>query len=157
MAWRRYPIDSIWHEMEAMQAELDHLFRQASTGSRLLPAGSMHDRMLPAIRGEFRVDVREHDEDVIVVSDLPGVEKEAVALQLLNPRALEISCKRISENEEKTGGYYMRERMSGTMSRIVALPADVTDNAAKASFKNGVLEVSLKKTNKATKTLIAIE
>jgi HSP20 family protein len=157
MAWRYYPIDSIWHEMEAMQAELDNLFRQASAGNRLLPAGGVSDRMLPAIRGEFRVDVRDHEDEIIVVADLPGVEKEAVALQLLNPRALEISCERTSENEEKAEGFYMRERMSGTMSRIVALPADVTDNTAKASFRNGVLEVSLKKTKQAKKTRIAIE
>ena len=51
MAWRRYPFDSIWHEMDEMRAELDNMFRQASAGGRLLPAGGMSDRMLPAIRG----------------------------------------------------------------------------------------------------------
>jgi HSP20 family protein len=157
MAWRYYPIDSIWHEMEAMQAELDNLFRQASVGGRLLPAGGVINRMLPAIRGEFRVDVRDHEDEIIVVADLPGVEKEAVALQLLNPRALEISCEHTSENEEKAERYSLRERMSGTMTRVVALPADMTDNDARASFRNGVLEVNLKKTKQATKTRIAIE
>ena len=38
----------------------------------------MSDRMLPAVRGEFRVDVKEHENEVIVVADLPGIEKEAV-------------------------------------------------------------------------------
>jgi HSP20 family protein len=46
------------------------MFHAVSSGNRLLPAGGMSDRMLPAIRGEFRVDVREHEEDVIVVADL---------------------------------------------------------------------------------------
>ena len=157
MAWRRYPIKSIWHEMDEMHAELDSMFRQMSTGGRLLPAGGMSDRMLPAIRGEFRVDVLEHDDEVIVVVDLPGVEKDAVSLQLQNPRALEISCERTAENEKKDEGFYMRERMFGTMSRLVALPADVTENDARASFKNGVLEVTLKKTRQARKTQIEIE
>ncbi|PKG33984.1 Hsp20/alpha crystallin family protein [Methanoregula sp.] len=157
MVWRRYPIDSIWHEMDEMRAELDSLFRQMSEGSRLLPAGGMSDRMLPAIRGEFRVDVREHEDDVIVAADLPGVDKEAVSLQLVNPRALEISCERSDEREEKQKGFSMRERISGSMSRIIALPADVTDKDSRASFRNGVLEVTLKKTQDAKKSRITIE
>jgi len=157
MAWRRYPFDSIWHEMDEMRAELDSMFLQASAGGRLLPAGGMSDRMLPALRGEFRVDVREDDDEVIVVADLPGADKEAVALQLLNPRALEITCERTKEKEEKSGGFYLRERMSGTMSRIIALPSDVREDGAKASFKNGVLEVTLKKTKLLKKSRIEIE
>ena len=49
---------------------------------RFLPPGGVTDRMLPAIRGEFRIDVREHDDEVIVIADLPGVEKEDVSLQI---------------------------------------------------------------------------
>ena len=111
MAWRRDPFESIWREMDEMRAELDHVFRQVPTGGRLLPAGGVSDRMLPAIRGEFRVDVREHEEDVIVVADLPGADKDAVSLNLLNPRALGISCESTSENEERREGYYLRERI----------------------------------------------
>jgi HSP20 family protein len=117
----------------------------------------MKDRMLPAIRGEFRVDIREHDGDVIIVADLPGVEKESVSIQLINPRALEISCERNDEKEQKEEGFYMKERISGSMSRIVALPADTTNDGAKASFRNGVLEVTLKKIQPAASTRIAIE
>jgi HSP20 family protein len=157
MAWRRDSFESIWREMDEMRAELDHVFRQVPSGARLLPAGGVGDRMLPAIRGEFRVDVREHEEDVIVVADLPGADKEAVSLDLLNPRALEISCERRSENEEIREGYYMRERVSGSMSRIVALPTEVTEDDAKASFKNGVLEVILKKSAPSRKSRIMIE
>ena len=157
MAWRRYPFESIWHEMDEMRAELDALFRQNSAGGRFLPAGGVTDRMLPAIRGEFRVDVREHDDEVIVAADLPGVDKAAVSLQILNPRALEISCERNDEKEERAEGFYMRERISGSMSRIVALPADVVEKDAKASFKNGVLEVTLKKSKQGKKTRIEIE
>jgi HSP20 family protein len=65
------------------------------------------------------------------------VDKESVSLQLINPRLLEIACKHKQDTEEKTEGYYIRERVSGSMSRMVALPADVTKDDAKASFKNG--------------------
>jgi HSP20 family protein len=157
MAWRRYPFNSIWSEMEDMRAELDNMFQLAPYRGRFLPPGGVTDRMLPAIRGEFRVDVREHDDEVIVVADLPGVEKNDVSLQILNPRNLEISCERKGEKEEKSEGYYVRERMYGSMRRIVTLPADVTVEDAKASFTNGVLEVRLNKTKISPKSRIEIE
>jgi HSP20 family protein len=157
MTWRRYPFNSIWSEMEDMRAELDNMFQLAPYRGRFLPPGGITDRMLPAIRGEFRVDVREHDDEVIVVADLPGVEKDDVSLQILNPRNLEISCERKGEKEEKSEGYYVRERMYGSMRRIVTLPADVTVEDAKASFTNGVLEVRLNKTKISPKSRIEIE
>jgi HSP20 family protein len=157
MMRRRNPFEMMWREMEEMRAELENRFPAASSGTRLPPAGGMGDLMLPTIRGEFRVDVREHDGDVIVVADLPGVEKESVILQLMNPRLLEIACTRERDTEEKNESYYIRERVSGSMSRMVALPADVTEDAAKASFRNGILEVRLKKRAIPQKSRIAIE
>ena len=157
MVWRRYPFESMWREMEEMRAELDHLFHQNAAGNQLLLPGGIGDRMIPAIRGEFRVDVREHEDEVIVVADLPGVEKDTVTLNLINPRALEIACERNRETEEKMEGYYVRERVSGSLRRIVALPADVMEENSRARFKNGVLEVILKKSKGLPKTRIQIE
>ena len=157
MAWRRYPFESMWRDMEEMRAELENMFHHAYTGGKLLPPGGVTGRMLPAIRGEFRVDVRDNDDEVIVVADLPGVEKEDVSLQLVNPRALEISCERRGEKEERSEGFFMRERVYGSMSRVVAVPTDVTENDSSARFKNGVLEVRLKKAKTQPSTRIQIE
>jgi HSP20 family protein len=143
--------------MEDMRAELDNMLQLASYRGRFLPPGGITDRMIPAIRGEFRVDVRDHDDEIIVVADLPGVEKDDVSLQILNPRTLEISCERKGENEEKSEDYYVRERVYGSMQRLVILPGDVTEKDAKASFKNGVLEVRLNKTKISPKSRIEIE
>jgi HSP20 family protein len=147
----------MWRDMEDMRAEMENMFHAVSSGNRLLPASGMGDRMLTAIRGEFRLDVREHDEDVIVVADLPGVDKESLTLQLINPRLLEIVCTREKDTEEKAEVYYIRERVSGSMSRMVTLPADVTEDDAKATFKNGILEVRLKKRAKPQKSRIVVE
>ncbi|HEU17321.1 MAG TPA: Hsp20/alpha crystallin family protein, partial [Methanolinea sp.] len=122
-----------------------------------LPPGGITDRMLPALRGEFRVDVREHDDEVIVVADLPGVEKDDISLKLGSPNTLEIDCERKGEKEEEREGYYMRERMYGSMKRMVALPRDVEEAGSSASFKNGVLEVRLKKSEKERGKRILIE
>jgi HSP20 family protein len=134
------------------------MFQTASeTRDRFLLPGGVADRMLPAIRGEFRVDVREHEDEVIVVADMPGVEKEDVSINLINPRTFEISCERKGEKEEKSEGYYMRERIFGSMGRVITLPADVTDEGAAASFKNGVLEVHLRKYKAPKKGKIQVQ
>jgi HSP20 family protein len=157
MIRKRNPFEMMWRDMEDMRAELESMFQSVSSENRLLPAGGMGDRILPAIRGEFRVDVREHDEDVIVVADLPGVDKESVALQLISPRLLEIACTCKQDTEEKSKNYYIRERTSGSMGRMITPPADMTEDDAKASFKNGILEVRLKKRTMPQKSCIAIE
>jgi len=66
------------------------MFQLGTYSGRFLPPGGFTDRMLPAIRQEFRVDIREHDSEMIVVADLPGLEKDDVSLQFLNPRIVEI-------------------------------------------------------------------
>jgi HSP20 family protein len=157
MAWRRYP-SSFFRDIEEMRAMLDSMFQTASeTRDRLLLPGGVADRVLPAIRGEFRVDVRVHEDEVIVVADLPGVEKKDITLNLINPRTFEISCEREGGKEEKSEGYYMRERIFGSMSRVITLPADVTDEGANASFKNGILEVRLSKRMAPKKGTIEID
>ena len=114
--------------------------------------------MLPAQRTALRVDVTERDNEVVVTADLiPGVSKEDISLDLINPQALEISCERREERKEEKEGYYMRERSFGSITRIVPLPKPVTDSGASASFKNGVLEIVLKKASREPKTKIAIE
>jgi HSP20 family protein len=157
MVLRRNPFEMMWRDMEDMRAEMESMFHAIAPQNRLLPAGGMSGRMVPAIQDGFRVDVREHDEDVIVVADLPGAEKESVSLQLINPRLLDITCKREQDTEEKAEGYYIRERMSGSMSRMVTLPADVAEDDVKASFRNGILEVRLRKRTMPQKSRILIE
>jgi HSP20 family protein len=141
---RHYPIVWTDHDFEDLRTELMNRFDRLMT-SPLLPPGNFAERIVPTILGELRVDVAEQESEVIVVADLPGVEKENVEIALVNPRTLEIKCERKQEKEEKDEGYYLRERRSGSMSRLVALPHEVTDEGATASFRNGVLEVHFRK------------
>ncbi|MDD1664015.1 MAG: Hsp20/alpha crystallin family protein [Methanomicrobiales archaeon] len=161
MVWRRrYLYGPIWHEFDDLMAELETQFNdmiEELATTKALPGKDVRARMLPAIRGEFRVDVKEHDDEVIVAADLPGVEKEDVNIEVLDPRTLRIAFSRQAETKEEGEGYYVRERTYGTMDRVVKLPTDVTDEGAAATFRNGVLEVRLKKTAPETGKKISIE
>ncbi len=96
-------------------------------------------------RMDLHVDVREQEDTVTVYADVPGCEKESVKVRLLDPRRLKISCARSEEKEEDSEGYYIKERFSGSVVREVPLPAYVVLDDVKATFKEGVLEVQLKK------------
>jgi HSP20 family molecular chaperone IbpA len=106
MVWRRYPFESMWHGMAEMRAELDHRVNQPGAGCRLLLPGGICDPVIPSIRGEFRVDVREHGDGVIVAADLPGADNDTVSLNLINPRALAISSERNKQTGERGEGYF---------------------------------------------------
>ncbi|MBP2132847.1 HSP20 family protein [Methanomicrobium sp. W14] len=150
-----YPIHSLWNEVDELMAEMEDRFAQTLGGYN----NKFSQRILPAITGECRVDVIDNKGEEVVVADLPGVEKENIKLKLMDPKTLEISCDRNKETEEedKDTGYYMRERSYGTMKRIVSLPSDVSEAGSSASFKNGVLEIHLKKTEPAAISEISIE
>jgi HSP20 family protein len=109
-------------------------------------AGGMGDMGMPAVGG-VRVDVCEAMDDVFIVADLPGVEKETISVRLLSPTELGISGARCSETVETAeGGQVMRrERICGRMDRVVSFPSDTTVEGARASFENGVLKVRLRK------------
>ncbi|MBR1368665.1 heat-shock protein Hsp20 [Methanocalculus chunghsingensis] len=159
MVWRRrrYPFGSLGHEIDEMMGEMETRFQDLFSGGRtLLPEGGAADRLLPAVKGEFRVDVCEHEGDVVVVADLPGIEKENVNVRLHDPRTLEISTERREEKKEEEENYFMRERVYGSMRRLVRLPGDVDEESAQASFKNGVLEIRLRLTEKETGRTIPV-
>jgi HSP20 family protein len=140
MAWRATP-RGFRVEFDEMLADMQREF--AEMMERISGAA----QQIPLLGGaEMTIDVREHDADVIVVADLPGVESKDISVRLLDPRTLRISARREEAREAEQPGYYIRERRIGAISRTVSLPSDVTEEEARATFKNGVLEVRLKKT-----------
>lgn len=162
---------SVYDEFEDMRRQMDELMKWASSTSPALalpPEEGQQRELAPIFRegwaGGFQVDVTEDENDVIVTADMmPGIEKENISMELVSPRALEITCERKEEREmksaeeEETGRYYLHERKYGSMSRVVPLPKAVNPEGAKASFRNGVLEVRLPVSALETQRRIAIE
>jgi len=157
----RWYYRSLFDEIEDMRNYMESLSRQLYDTSpvALLPAtGEPTTKMLPAQRTSFHVDVSEKDDEVVVTADMiPGVTKKDITLDLISPQALEISCERKEEKREEKEGYFMRERSFGSMTRIVPLPKTVTEEGSSATFKNGILEVHLKKMIKEARGKISID
>lgn len=91
------------------------------------------------------VDVIDREEEVVVRAEIPGIDKENLEVSLSDDR-LTIKGATREEKEEKEAGDYTRREMSrGSFTRVITLPANVDGEKAKASFKDGVLEMTLPK------------
>ncbi len=90
------------------------------------------------------VDIYENDEAIVVKAELPGVDKDQIAVDV-EGRTLTLKGGRSGENEVNEENYYRRERVYGRFERSFALPAEVNPDAIKAEFKDGVLKIEIPK------------
>jgi HSP20 family protein len=88
------------------------------------------------------IEVSEHEGQLHVHAELPGVKPEDVKVEVTND-SLVLRGERKSEREHKIGGAYRSERRYGEFYREIPLPEGVNPENAKAQFRNGVLEISL--------------
>ena len=95
------------------------------------------------------IDVFERDNRLVTKVDLPGLRKEDVRVEATDGH-LTISGERKSETEEKKDNVYRCERSYGSFSRAVPLPEGAKLEDVKATFTDGVLEVSVPLPAKAT-------
>jgi HSP20 family protein len=116
----------------------------------------------PPASGAFRdvmkplADVKETDEEVIVTMDLPGMDKGDVEITVTE-NALEVKAERKTEKEEKEEEFRRKERTFARFERSLKLPAEVKAEEAKASLKDGVLEVHLPKVEVTARKKVTIE
>ena len=113
-------------------------------------AGAFGDGMKPL------ADVRETDEEVIVTVDLPGMDKGDIEINVTED-TLEVKAERKAEKEEKEEEFYRKERTFARCERSLKLPAEVKADEAKASLKDGVLEVHLPKVAVTARKKVKIE
>jgi HSP20 family protein len=101
---------------------------------------------MPTRPHELAVDVVETDTDIVVSADLPGFDREDVTLSL-SGRDLTIDADHETDAEtaaeDDDTRYVRRERTHRAVSRTVRLPDAVDEEAASATFTNGVLTVTL--------------
>jgi HSP20 family protein len=118
----------------------DRLFEDFFRDLDVLPAG------IPDFSA--RLDAAETDKAVTVTADLPGLEEKDIELSL-NENVLSLKGEKKTESEEEGKNFYRRERTSGAFYREIELPAEIEAAKVAATFKNGVLTVTLPKSEKA--------
>jgi HSP20 family protein len=95
-------------------------------------------------RGEWapQIESFQRGNEFVVRADLPGLEQKDISVELKDD-AVVIEGERSNQREEQEDGYYRSERSYGRFCRMIPLPEGAISDSAKASFKNGVLEVVL--------------
>ena len=128
----------LFEDMDRWFADLRNEFDRKFWGS-LTPYGEeAHAFRQPA------VDLKDKGREYVLKADLPGVNKEDLDLRV-TPEGLEIAAETHREKEENGKDYAYRERSYRSFRRSLAFPEEVLADAAKASLKDGVLEVRLPK------------
>ena len=102
------------------------------------------------------LDVYDQRDDLIVKAEIPGLSKEEIDISL-EGNTLTIKGEKRKEEEVKEEDYYRSERAYGAFSRSIELPVAVQTDKVNASFKNGVLEIRLPKTEEAKKNVVKVK
>lgn len=134
-----------YDEMRELERRMNRLFRELGGRGprrRLLGRGEKGLATLGA-REPF-TDIMETEGSVIVTAELPGVKKENININATE-EGIEISAEVKTEAKVEEKGFYRRERSYDRYYRSYSLPARVKPNEARATYKNGVLEVVLPK------------
>ena len=96
------------------------------------------------------VDLYEDGDEIVVKAELPGMGKEDIEVNI-SGNLLTVKGEKKKEEEIKERDYYRSERSYGSFTRTLDLPDEVQAEKARASFKDGLLEIRLPKSEEAKK------
>lgn len=102
------------------------------------------------------VDISETKDDIVIKAEIPGLEKENIKISLQD-NILTLKGEKKQEKEEKDTNFYRMERCYGSFTRSFNLPTTVQADKIKASYKDGILNITLPKAEEVKPKQIPIE
>jgi len=137
-------------EIEEIRKEMDRLFEEFLSPVRRRRAVSTEGVISP------NVDIFERGNELVILVELPGVKKEEIELVISDDRLIvkgEIKKPEAVKEED----YILNERSYGSFTRSINLPSDIDKSSVKASFNNGILEISMLRKEEAKPREIKIQ
>ena len=113
------------------------------------PASGTTSRWIPAM------DLVEAEDHFVLKADLPGLDEDAVSIEVQD-NVLTVSGERRDSTDEKADGYFRVERAFGSFSRSLALPDGIDADRVTADFDDGVLEIRIPKPDERRPHRVAI-
>ncbi len=141
---------SIWGPIDNIRTDFERLFSDFFPASVRKIWGYERGLTEPA------VDVIEKEDKIVVRAELPGVSKDEIKVEVHDSR-LVLKGKHKTEKEESKEDFHRKEIEFGSFYRSIGLPSDIETASAKASMKDGILEVVLEKAAKAMPINIEIK
>jgi HSP20 family protein len=132
------------HPLVNLHREMNRVFDDAFRGFDLAPFGAP-DRLFDRTSPWPNIEISETDKQVTVTAELPGLDEKDVGIELANGM-LAIKGEKKTETQDQDRRF--SERYYGRFERRIPID-DIDEDKASASFKNGVLTVTLPKSAKA--------
>ena len=131
------PIGQLHQEMDQL---FDHFFR--GFGISPFRASGPFSNSLAAGLLKPTLDIGANDKEYAISIEVPGVEQKDIKLEIAN-NTLTVSGEKRQKTEEKEKNYYRMERSYGSFERILSLPEDADQDLIQATFKNGLLSITM--------------
>ncbi|TFI53456.1 Hsp20/alpha crystallin family protein [Mastigocladus laminosus UU774] len=125
-----------WQEINSLQRQLNRLFDENFTPSRLLEDGSVK---VPA------AELQETEKAILLKLEIPGIEAKDLDVQVTE-EAVYVSGERKSETKTEEKGYTRSEFHYGKFQRVIPLPTRIQNTNVTAEYKDGILNLTLPKT-----------
>jgi HSP20 family protein len=134
-------------EMMTLREAMDHLFDEAFTH----PFSLMNSGW-----SQPAVDLYQTDNEVVVKASLPGFKAEEVQINITGD-VLTLRGETRQDEDVKEKAYHLREQRWGSFERSIPLPTAVSANKATAEFENGILTITMPKSEEARPKTITIK
>lgn len=135
-------------EMSSLRKEMDNVWDHF-LGKTSFPE-SFSKEWMPS------VDVSETEDQLLIKAELPGLEAKDVNVSISGD-LLTIKGEKKQEEEKKDEHFYSSERYYGSFQRSFRLPENIKTDKVDATFKKGILQIALRKTEKSKKKEIEIK
>lgn len=139
-----------FRDLLAMQQQMNRLFEGYSGRFH----GTEEEESLAAWAPP--VDIYETKDQIVVKAEIPGVDKDKISVEVREGNLI-LKGEKKEEKEVKEEDYYRMERSWGAFSRTFSLPVEVDATKIKAKYHDGILEVTVPKTEKAKPKQIPVE
>jgi len=126
MLYRRYSPLSMWEEMERLQHRMDRMMNRRYRPAPAFPA----------------MNIWTNDEGAIVSAEIPGINVDDLDISVVG-ETLTLNGSRQLEQMDENSRYHRQERGYGNFTRSIELPFQVEGDKVEATYKNGVLKISL--------------
>ena len=146
--WKPFRELTPFREFERVRREMDRLWDSFLEGG--LRKKGEEGEWLPSL------DVAETKNELVVKAEVPGMDPKDIDISL-SDGVLTIKGEKRQEKEEKEADYHVIERSYGSFLRSVQLPKEVQSDKISASYKNGILRITLPKSEEAKKKEIKIK
>ena len=136
-------------DLQSFQHEMNRMFDEFFRGGNGETSGTGLSSWTPA------VDIHETDDGFVIKAELPGVSKDDISIDV-HQNTLTLRGQRTHQSAVKNERYHRVERAHGTFQRSFVLPAMVDHDKVQATYKDGVLELHLPKSEAAKPKRISI-